>query len=64
METEPSKQSGPTCVWPIVIAVVVYGLLMGLRGEFSSMGVRVAVASCAGAVLGYGIIMASQRKEP
>ena len=34
-----------------VFGIILFGVLMGIRGEFDSVWVRILIAACAGAVL-------------
>jgi hypothetical protein len=46
-----SRLTGPQ-INQIVIGVVLFGVLMGIREEFHSIWLRAVVAGCAGGVLG------------
>jgi len=48
----------PHRIWPILLAAIVSGVLMGLRGEFSSIWVRTSFAAAAGMALGLGLWLA------
>ncbi|MGD0651026.1 MAG: hypothetical protein ABSA97_07785 [Verrucomicrobiia bacterium] len=61
------RMTGPQ-ILRFIVGVVCFGVLMGIRQEFSSMWVRVIVAGCAGAILAIcvGLYTASRtdkRKE-
>ena len=43
-------------MWPALVGVVVFGVLMALRLEFGSAGGRAAVAACAFVTLVLGIV--------
>ena len=43
-------------MWPIVVGVILFGALMALRYELSSVWARAAVAGCAFVVLGWAVI--------
>ncbi len=64
MNTEP-KQNGPRQrrIWPVVVGLIVFAILMGVRPEFSSIWVRAVVAGCAGVALVLGIGAASLRRS-
>jgi len=59
MNSQPTQRR----IWPAVIWVLVFAILMGVRPEFSSMWVRAVVAGCAGGALGWGIWAASSRRS-
>ena len=44
------RMSGPQ-ILRFIVGVVCFGILMGIRQEFSSMWVRAIVAGCTGAIL-------------
>ncbi len=56
------QSSTPSRYRPLVIGILLFALLMGLRGEFASVWVRAAVAGAAGSVLAYGIVLS--RRAP
>jgi uncharacterized membrane protein YeaQ/YmgE (transglycosylase-associated protein family) len=53
--SENPKQEAPRVppaqIARFIIGIIVFGVLMGMRGEFQSFWVRALVAGCAGAVL-------------
>src|SRR5436309_12232701 len=59
MNSQPTHRR----IWPAVIWVLVFAILMGVRPEFSSMWVRAVVAGSAGGALGWGIWAASSRRS-
>jgi len=58
--SEDQKQEAPK-VPPVQIArficgIILFGVLIGMRGEFHSFWMRALVAGCAGAVLGIFVL--------
>jgi hypothetical protein len=47
---ETPKRTGPE-MGRVIFGILVFGVLMGIRGEFASLWIRMLVAACAGAVL-------------
>jgi hypothetical protein len=39
-----------------VVGVILFGVLMGIRGEFDSIWIRMLVAACAGAIFGIFVL--------
>ena len=39
-----------------IFGIILFGVLMGIRGEFDSIWVRMLVGACAGAVLGIFVL--------
>ena len=52
---KPSRLTGAQ-IAKFVLGVVFFGVLMGIRGEFASIWIRMLVAACAGAVLGFFVL--------
>ncbi|TMP96369.1 MAG: hypothetical protein E6L09_15100 [Verrucomicrobia bacterium] len=46
----------------LVIGIVVFGLLLGVRAEFEHIWVRAAVAGCAWGTLGWALLQARKKK--
>ncbi len=46
-----------------IVGSILFGVLMGLRGELASIWVRMLVAACAGAVLGACVLPIWRRKR-
>ena len=42
-------------LWPALVGILVFGVLMGLRSEFPSIWARAAVAACAFIAIGLGV---------
>ena len=42
----------------LVVGIVVFGVLMGIRTEFEQVWMRALVAACAGGVLGWAVLQA------
>jgi hypothetical protein len=59
MSNQPTRRR----IWPAVLGVIVFAVLMGVRPEFSSIWVRAALAGCAGGALGWGIRATSLRRS-
>lgn len=47
----------------LVLGVVLFGILMGIRPEFPSVWARALVAGCAGGVLALAIVPTEKRKS-
>jgi len=58
--TDDQKQKPPRLtgaqIARFVLGVVLFGVLMGIRGEFASIWIRMLAAGCAGAVLGICVL--------
>jgi len=65
MESPQTKQNEPGArrIWSIVIAAIVFGGLMAVRHELSSVWARAAVAACAFIVLAWTILAAQKTKS-
>lgn len=63
METSPSNSAGLVRIWPIAVAAVPFGLLMGVRGEFASVWSRALIAVIAGVIFGCGLIWSRTAKS-
>jgi len=50
-------------VWPALAGVLVFGVMMGLRPEFSSIWARAGVAACACMILVLGIQASRKRHK-
>lgn len=48
-------------LWPAIAGVLVFGVLMGLRPEFSSTWARAAIATCAAIILCLGVAATRKR---
>jgi len=46
----------------LVVGIVVFGVLMGIRPEFEQVWMRALVAACAGGVLGWAVLQARKSK--
>ncbi len=58
------KPSGlsPGQIFKLVLGIVVFGVLMGVRMELQQVWLRALVAAGAGAVLGWAVIQARSSK--
>lgn len=58
--SEDQKQEAPKFqpaqIARFICGIVLFGVLMGMRGEFDLFWVRALVAGCAGAVLGIFVL--------
>ena len=61
-KAKPPPMSGDR-ITRFVFGVILFGILMGIRGEFHSIWVRVLVGACAGAVLGIFVLPFKRRKD-
>lgn len=46
----------------LVVGIVIFGVLMGIRTEFEQVWMRALVAACAGGVLGWAVLQARKSK--
>ncbi len=49
-------------IFKLVLGIVVFGVLMGVRMELQQVWMRALVAGCAGAALGWAVIQARSSK--
>lgn len=47
----------------LIIAIVIFAVLIAIRTEFDATWLRVLVAACAGAVLGWGILQFTRHRR-
>ncbi len=59
---EPSRPTGGQ-IAQLVLGIVLFGVLMGIRGEFASIWIRMFVAGCAGAALAISVLMLRKRRR-
>jgi hypothetical protein len=59
---EPSRLTG-TQIAQLVFGIIIFGFLMGIRGEFASVWIRMIVAGCAGAVLSISVLRFRKSKH-
>jgi hypothetical protein len=52
---EPRRLTGAR-IARFIVGIIVFGVLMGIRGEFGSIWTRMLVAACAGAVLAVSVV--------
>ena len=60
MEKPPGLSSRQ--ILKLVLGIVVFGVLMGVRPEFEQMWLRALVAACAGGVLAWALLQARKGK--
>jgi uncharacterized membrane protein len=46
----------PVQIARFICGIALFGVLMGIRGEFASIWIRMLIAGCAGAVLGFFVL--------
>jgi hypothetical protein len=56
----PGLSSGQ--ILKLVMGILVFGALMGIRPAFEQMWLRTLVAACAGGVLGWALLQARRRR--
>ena len=52
----------PSQILKLIIGIVIFGVLMGLRSEFEQTWVRMPVSGFAGGVLGWALLQAKASK--
>jgi hypothetical protein len=55
-EKQEAPKVPPAEIARFICGIILFGVLMGMRGEFASFWVRVLVAACASAVLGIFVL--------
>ena len=57
VKTKPSHMTSGQII-KLVVGIIVFGVLMGIRPEFEQVWMRALVAACAGGILGWAVLQA------
>ena len=55
-QNQEAPKVPPAQIVRFIFGIILFGVLMGMRGEFDSIWVRMLIAVCAGAVLGICVL--------